>query len=392
MMNHAARVESLESRTLLSASIEALEALPTSAAQPLITNSTPTGYTPAQIRKSYGFDQVSFSNGTVAGDGTGQTIAIVTAYDDPKIASDLALFSQNFNLVPMDGLNGNPTLTVSKQMKHIQSNAGWALETSLDVEWAHAIAPKANILLVEARSASLGDLLGAVDTARKTAGVSVVSMSWGAGEFSSETSYDSYFRTPSGHAGVTFVAASGDNGAPGIWPAASPNVVSVGGTSLSLDSSGNYLGESAWSGSGGGISLYEAKPDYQSLVTLSATKRVTPDIAYNADPNTGFPVYDTVSYNGQSGWFQVGGTSAGSPQIAATMAITNQGRALASKSSLDGRTQTLPMLYAAPSTDFHDIISGTSTGSPNYSADTGFDLTTGLGSPFADKLIQDLLA
>jgi subtilase family serine protease len=390
MMNRSARFESLESRTMLSASIEALDALPASSRQPVITNPTPSGYTPAQIRKAYGFDQVSF--GGVAGDGTGQTIAIVTAYDDPKIASDLAQFAQTFNLVPMNGIGGNPKLTVVTQNRHMTTNAGWALETSLDVEWAHAIAPKANILLVEARSASLGDLLGAVDTARRTAGVSVVSMSWGAGEFSSETAYDSYFTTTSGHAGVTFVAASGDDGAPGIWPATSPNVVSVGGTSLSLDALGNYLGETAWTGSGGGISLYEAKPSYQSLVTLSDTRRVTPDIAYNADPNTGVPVYDTVSYSGQTGWFQVGGTSAGSPQIAATMAITNQGRALASKASLDGRTQTLPMLYAAPSTDFHDIVSGTSTGSPNYSAGAGFDLTTGLGSPFADKLIQDLLA
>jgi subtilase family serine protease len=385
-------LETLEPRTLLSASIEAMDALPASWGQPLVTNATPTGYTPAQVRTAYGFDRVFFNNGTIAGDGSGQTIAIVTAYDDSKIASDLAQFSQQFGLTPMDGQNGNPKLTIVKQKPRIPTSAGWALETSLDVEWSHAIAPKANILLIEAKSASLGDLLSAVDTARKTAGVSVVSMSWGAGEFSSESSYDFHFTTPTGHGGVTFVAASGDDGAPGIWPATSPNVVSVGGTTLSIDASGNYLGESAWSGSGGGISLYEAKPTYQSAIPFSTTKRVTPDIAYDADPYTGFPVYDTVSYNGQTGWFQVGGTSAGSPQIAAMMAITDQGRALASKGSLDGRTQTLPMLYSAPSTDFNDIVSGNSTGSPNYSAGAGFDLATGLGSPIVDKLILDLLA
>jgi subtilase family serine protease len=161
---------------------------------------------------------------------------------------------------------------------------------------------------------------------------------------------------------------------------------------LSLDGSDNYLGETGWSGSGGGISAYEAKPSFQAGITLSATQRVTPDIAYDANPNTGFPVYDSITYNGQSGWFQVGGTSAGSPQIAAMMAIADQGRTLASTGTLDGRTQTLPMLYAAPSTDFHDIVSGTSTGKPNYTAGSAFDLVTGLGSPFADKLIQDLLA
>jgi subtilase family serine protease len=290
----------------------------------------------------------------------------------------------------MDGRNGNPTFTKLTPVGKVSGNQGWGLEIALDVEWAHAIAPKANIVLVEAKSASVSNLLSAVDTARKRSGVVAVSMSWGAGEFSSESVYDSYFTTPSGHGGVTFVASSGDAGAPVSWPAISPNVVSVGGTTLQLDSAGNILSETGWSGSGGGISLYESKPSYQSA--LSYTMRSNPDLAYDADPATGFPVYDSYGYNGKSGWIQVGGTSAGAPQTAAMVAIADQGRKLAGNGSLDGASQTLPAIYNAPAGTFHDIVSGTSTGSPNYFADVNYDLVTGVGSPFSNTLVQQLLA
>src|SRR5206468_2022041 len=125
------------------------------------------------------------------------------------------------------------------------ASVSWGLETSLDVEWAHAIAPGAKILLVEANSSSLTDLLAAVNYARNQPGVSVVSMSWGAGEWSGESAYDSTFTTPAGHAGVTFVASSGDSGSAGApeWPSVSPNVLAVGGTQLSVDASGNYVSE-----------------------------------------------------------------------------------------------------------------------------------------------------
>ncbi len=180
---------------------------------------------------------------------------------------------------------------------------------------------------MEANSASLGDLLTAVNYARQQAGVSVVSMSWGGSEFNGETAYDSYFTTPAGHAPVTFVASSGDSGGDGEWPAVSPNVLSVGGTALSMNSSSVRTSETAWSGSSGGVSAYESEPAYQTGVQ-STGRRTTPDVAYDANPNTGVAIYDSVSYAGQSGWFTVGGTSAGSPQWAALMAIANQGRAL----------------------------------------------------------------
>jgi hypothetical protein len=347
----------------------------------------PTGYTPAQIRQAYGFNQISFNG--VAGDGTGTTIAIVDAYDDPKITSDLHQFDTAFGL-------SDPTLVKMNQtggstMPPAAGSTGWDQETSLDVEWAHAIAPKAKIILVESNDDSFSNLLAAVQTAAKQSGVVAVSMSWGGGEFSSQTSYDSIFTTPSGHGGVTFLASSGDSGAPVSYPASSPNVVSVGGTTLSLNSSNNILSESGWGGSGGGISAVESQPSYQhGVVTQTSSARANPDVAYDADPNTGFPVYDTYSFP-TSPWQQFGGTSDAAPQWAALVAIADQGRALAGEAPLDGASQTLPKLYSLSSSDFHDVTSGTSTGFPQYHAGSGYDLVTGRGSPVANKVVADLV-
>jgi len=348
----------------------------------------PTGTTPAQIRHAYGFDQISFANGTIPGDGRGTTIAIVDAYDDPNIANDLHQFDLRFGLP-------DPTFTKVNQSGGSSlpaASSDWAPEISLDVEWAHAIAPKANILLVEANDNSDANLFAAAAYAAKQPGVVVVSMSFGGGEDPSETGYDSTFTTPSGHGGVTFVASSGDNGAPASYPATSPNVLAVGGTTLNLDSAGNILSESGWSGSGGGISTVESQPAYQKgVVTQSSTFRTNPDVSYDADPNTGFPIYDSYNNPLSAPWAQYGGTSDAAPQWSALIAITDQGRALAGLSSLDGATQTLPKIYALPATDFHDIVGGTSTGTPNYTAVQGYDLVTGRGSPYANQVVADLI-
>jgi hypothetical protein len=216
-------------------------------------------------------------------------------------------------------------------------------------------------------------------------------MSFGGNEFSGETSLDSTFRTPSGHGGVTFIASSGDSGAPTSYPAASPNVLSVGGTTLNLTSSNTILSESGWSGSGGGISSIESQPSYQrGTVTQSSTFRTNPDVSYDADPNTGFPVYDSYNNGSSFPWSQFGGTSDASPQWAGLIAIADQGRALNNLSSLDGPSQTIPMLYGLPSADFHDITSGTSTGTPHLSASAGYDLVTGRGTPVANLIIPAL--
>jgi subtilase family serine protease len=365
--------------------------------------SGPVGLTPLQIRHAYGFDQTTF--GSIKGDGTGQTIAIVDAYNDPNIVSDLHIFDTTFGL-------SDPTLI---QISQTGTSAlpgtdpagkgnSWAEEISLDVEWAHVAAPNATILLVEAKSASTSDLFTAINTAAHYSGVSVVSMSWGMSEFSTESTYDHYFITPSGHTGVTFVAASGDNGAYATgssrtlsaeYPAASPNVLSVGGTTLTLDSSGNYVSESGWGngvrsglygGSGGGISRYINQPSWQKgVVTQSTTKRTVPDVAFNADPNTGVAVYDSWD-SSTSPWAQIGGTSLAAPMWAGLIAVVNQGRALASLPPLDGSTQTLSKIYALPSKDFNDVT----TGNNGYAAGLGYDLVTGRGTPIVNKLVPDL--
>jgi subtilase family serine protease len=209
------------------------------------------------------------------------------------IQSDLDQFCATF---------GIPTTTVKvyypQGVPH--SDSGWALETSLDVEWAHAIAPGARIVLVVAASDRLSDLLSAVDYA-VTLCAKQVSMSYGGSEFWNETSYDFLFNRPD----VTFVASSGDNGAGVSWPAASPYVVGVGGTTLSLGYYGNIISETAWSGSGGGISAYESRPAYQDG-WHGALGRVVPDVSYAADPNTGVAIYMS-DYHGQRGWLTAGG-------------------------------------------------------------------------------------
>jgi subtilase family serine protease len=387
-------MEAMESRTLLSA-----------VAQPMLIvnaqasgSSTIQGYTPSQIASAYGFNQIALAGG-VKGDGSGQTIAIVDAYNDPNIAADLATFDAAF------GLSAPPSLTIESQTgstsKLPATDSGWAQEISMDVEWAHAIAPGASILLVEANSASYNDLMTAVSEASRGLGVTVVSMSWGGSEFNGETSYDSFFTTPAGHKGVTFVASSGDQGAAygPSYPATSPNVLAVGGTTLNINSSSQYVSETAWSGSTGGYSSFEKEPGYQGFVTpdLSGNVRTSPDVSYNADPNAGFVVYDSLSSGGQSGWMEFGGTSAGAPQWAALIAIANQGRKDAGEAVLSKTRTTAQILYSLYSSSttydvaFHDVTTD-SSGSFYYQAGSGYDLVTGLGSPQASVVVAALVS
>ena len=178
-------------------------------------------YTPAQISHAYTLDQIKPLAGNVPDNGAGQTIAIVDAYDDPTIRTDLQIFDSQFGLP-------NPTASSFKIVNQTggtqlpPADPDWTIETALDVEWAHAMAPGASILLVEANTDYVSDLLAAVDYARRQPGVSVVSMSWGTSEFSQETQLDAYFTSPAGHQGVSFVTAAGDTGAPASWPATSP--------------------------------------------------------------------------------------------------------------------------------------------------------------------------
>lgn len=377
---------------LSAAPIAQMIARPLIDANPQATFNTVSGYTPAQIRHGYGFDRALFNNGTIQGDGTGQTIAIIDAYDDTNIINDVTAFDRQFGLAGTDATGVGKFLTrVAPQGKATDPSGGWQMEMALDVEWAHAMAPGAKILLVEAKSASLGNLIAAVDYARRQKGVSAVSMSWGATEFSGLQTLDSHF-TSANRQGITFIAAAGDNAGAMLWPAVSSHVLAVGGTTLNLDSAGNYLAgtEAAWSDGGGGTSQYSPKPAFQNGVN-STRFRMTPDVAFNADPATGFAVYSSVPWQGNNGWFRVGGTSAGAPQWASLLAIANQGRALSGKGSLDGFSQVLPAVYHAgggiATSSFHDITSG----SNGNAARAGFDAATGQGTPFSDLVIADLL-
>ena len=386
-------VEGLESRQMLSAGgshahLDFRHA-PALAQVPLVVE----GYTPSQIRHAYGFDQIN-------GDGSGQTIAIVDAYRHPSIASDLAAFDLQFGIAAppsfkMVNQTGGPDSTV-------KVNASWASEIAMDVEWAHAIAPNAGILLVETKSDNISDLVSGVDYARKTAGVSVVSLSWGTSEWRGQRPYDATLTTPTGHPGVTFVAAAGDegSGAGAEWPATSPGVLAVGGTSLKTSGvNGTYSSEVGWNKSTGGVSHYEKAPAYQGVLQRGGF-RTSPDVAYNADPNTGFAVYSSVRDGGVVGWSVLGGTSAGAPQWAAQVAVANQLRAAVGVGSLDGASGTLPALYSlysAPNTvgyatyvvDFHDVVQGRSTGRQRPGA--GYDEVTGLGSPDAPEIVYALV-
>lgn len=387
-------LEELEPRNLLSLSNVLINPLlevapadaPVPSASPLAAYGYAT-YTPAQVRAAYGFSKLSY-------DGAGQTIAIVAAYDNPNIAGDLSIFDKNFGLPGQTVASVNQFFTKVNQKGQTSNypavNSLWATEIALDVEWAHAIAPGAKILLVEANTGSGADLLTAVNTARNTAGVSVVSMSWGTTEFNGETYYNTFFTTPAGHiggngqpGGITFVASAGDTGATrgAEWPAASPNVLSVGGTTLSITGS-TYVAESVWSGGGGGYSKYEARPSWQTAQTTA--QRSTPDVSYNANAYTGAYIYSSSPWGWSAGWLSVGGTSAGTPQWAGLIALANQARAQLGRPSLTG-AQTA--LYAIPQTDFHDIT----VGSNGFPAKVGYDLASGRGSPYADRIVPDLL-
>jgi subtilase family serine protease len=316
-------------------------------------STSPTGLSPAEIRTAYSWQSI--------GSGAGKTIAIVDAFDDPTAENDLNVFSQQYGLPACTTSNGcfkkvNQTGGSNLPRK----DAGWALEISLDVQWAHAIAPGAKILLVEAKTNSFTNLLAAEDYAKTHA--QYVSNSWGGSEFSGESSYDSHFV----QSGVSFFVSAGDAGLPAEYPSSSPKVISVGGTRLSNIGSPSFQ-ETGWSNGGGGCSQYETATAAQSGFSGYAQvkcggKRATPDLSLDADPASGVSVYDSTTYQGQSGWFTVGGTSASSPMVAARAAV-------------QGAVVDSAYVYGS-SIAYRDITVG-NNGAPCL---TGYDLCAGRGS------------
>jgi hypothetical protein len=318
-------------------------------------STSPSGLSPAAIKQAYGFS-------TGSTDGAGKTIAIVDAYDDPTAEADLGVFSSHFDLPACTTANGCfKKVSQTGGTTYPRADSGWSLEISLDVQWAHAMAPGAKILLVEASSNSFTNLLAAEDYAKAHA--QYVSNSWGGSEFSGESSYDSHFR----QSGVSFFVSAGDAGLPAEYPSASPGVISVGGTTLDVDGSGNFVDETGWSDGGGGCSAYESPAPAQSsfsgyMQAGCGGKRATPDVALDADPATGVAVYDSTTYQGQAGWFTVGGTSASSPMWAGRAAVT-------------GGVVDAAAVYGSGIT-FRDITQGNN----GAACLVGYDLCSGRGS------------
>ena len=316
--------------------------------------------------------------------GGSQTIAIVDAYDDPNAASDLENFSAQFGLPFSAGKF--KVVYAGGSEPAIDPTGGWEVEESLDIEYAHAMAPNATLYLVEANSNYDSDLFPAVQVAsnlvqcgstttclRGSHGRGEVSMSWGGEEFAAELSLDSYFTTP----GVVYLAAAGDD-AGVIYPCASPNVVCAGGTSTARSEyTGNLIQEIAWSDAGGGISYYEPIPAYQAenrgIARQLGGYRGVPDISADANPNTGVWVLDTFPVPGP-GWYIVGGTSVATPTLAG---IVNGSGQLASSSVAE-----LYNLYGFDSFAMYNDITYGACGyySGTFSA-PGWDLCTGFGSP-----------
>jgi len=349
------------------------------------SGTTPSGLSPAQVSQAYAFNTLPSST-----NGQGTTIAILVPLRDPNIASDLHQFDSQFGLA-------DPTLT------EVDENGGTSypatttpalsIETSLDVEWAHAMAPGANILLVDfnatagsgnAFSFNLSDLAAALDTARNYSGVVAVSMSFGVPDNGTANVLDTYLTTPINHNGVEFVAATGDVGGPASWPAVSPNVLAVGGTTLTLGASGGYGSEVLWSDSNGasghGISTTEHAPNSQlGVSTLTTDMRSAPDVSYNA--GTGVSVYDSF-LSSSAPWLSIDGTSAGAPQWAAIIALADQSRLAPGGATLQG----LAPFYNLPGSAFHYVVSG----SPNQVPNPSFDTTTGRGSPIASTVVHYL--
>lgn len=342
--------------------------------------SSPTGMSPVTIRSGYNLP----ASPTTTNGGYG-VIAIVDAYDYSTAQKDFDTFSKQFglplsNATVCDGAKPCFKKVIASGGK-IRANCGWGQEAALDIEWAHAMAPYAQIVLVEAKSNSFTDLFTAVDVATNevkcgatscasgSAGEGDVSMSWGGSEFSSEASNDSHF---SSGANIVYFASSGDTGGKTIYPSVSPDVVAAGGTTLNMSGS-TFVSETGWSGSGGGPSAYEARPAFQNgIVTIVGSQRGVPDFSFDADPNTGVSVYDSTSCQGLSGWLVFGGTSVASPSLSG---IVN------SAAGFRTSANELATIYAnypgSYSVNYRDIISGTAG---SYSAKSGWDFVTGVGS------------
>jgi Subtilase family len=319
-----------------------------------IPNATPSGLGPAQLRDAY----------KITGTGSSSTIiAIVDALGYPNAESDLATYRSTFGLPACTTANGCFRKVDQRGgTKFPRTDTGWSQETALDLDMASAICPNCQLLLVEADTASLANLAAAVDTAARL-GAHVISNSYGGGESGSTANEASY-----NHPGIAITASSGDSGFGVEFPASSPHVTAVGGTSLKAASNTRGWTETAWSGAGSGCSTVYAKPAWQT--DTGCAKRSVADVSAVADPNTGVAVFGPASRR-TSSFLVFGGTSVAAPLVGAIYAVNGGSVTFASDA------------YAHTSALF-DVTSGSNgTCSPGYlcAAGAGYDGPTGLGTP-----------
>lgn len=383
-------------------------------AAPMASTTAVTTYTPAQIRAAYGLPALPAStSGLTAAQaaqfGAGQTIYLINAKHNPNVAAELAAFNSKFALpacssrtlaagasLPLAAASKTDcelVVAYSTSAAAVTSTApgydsGWATEIALDVQWAHAIAPLARLVLIEAPDAGVASLSNAVALANKM-GAGVVSMSFGAPEGSWTSTYDNVFSA----AGMSYLAATGDNGAAVSWPSVSTRVMAVGGTTLTY-SGGNTRTETTWTGTGGGTSAFVALPSYQSGTIGGYARRAVADVAFNADPNTGQYVATIAQGASTVRWISAGGTSLSTPQWAGLLAVANAMRVAAGKSLLGQphaaiyqQIGAVPSQYAAV---FKDVSSGSNGSCATCTAKTGYDTPTGWGTPNAGPLLASL--
>jgi subtilase family serine protease len=338
-----------------------LKKVPLASAQPA------AGYGPSDIQGAYKLPSASA--------GSGQTVAIVDAYDDKTAEADLASYRSTYGLSPCTTANGcfKKVNQSGVQGSYPSNNQGWGLEISLDLDMVSAACPNCHILLVEATSNANTNLYAAEDTAARL-GANEISNSYGGAESSADPASNSHFN----HPGVAITVSSGDSGYGVEYPAASPFVTAVGGTTLSHAANSRGWTESAWSGSGSGCSAYEAKQSWQT--DSGCGKRTVADVSAVADPNTGVNVYDSnCNVLGQllgqcfKGWGVVGGTSASSPIIASVYALAGNAGAV--------NYGSYPYSHSSSLFDVTSGSNGSCSGSYLCTAGAGYDGPTGLGTP-----------
>jgi subtilase family serine protease len=327
--------------------------------RPLATSKYVSGYGSPNLQSAYNLPSATA--------GSGQTVAIVDAYDDPTAELDLGVYRAQFGLSACTTANGCfRKVDQNGGTNYPRANGGWAQEISLDLDMVSAVCPNCHILLVEATSNSFANLATAVDQAA-ILGAKAISNSYGGGEYSNEVNDQSHYN----HPGVAITVSSGDGGYGVEFPAASQYVTAVGGTHLTNDGSARGWSESVWSGAGSGCSKYIAKPLWQT--DCGGGHRTVADVAAVADPNTGVAVYDSTRYQGIAGWMVFGGTSVASPIIASVYALAGNAASVSYGS--------YPYSHTGSLFDVTSGSNGSCGGSYLCTARAGYDGPTGLGTP-----------